>query len=84
LRGICLKDIQLKELIDCDPSTVDQSAQDAKLVRKLMYYCLSFDAAWQMAMKTNYYQAKDAFHKKKFNNPIYIERTRKFIESGGG
>ena len=84
LRGICLKDVQLKELIDCDPSTVDQSAQDAKLVRKLMYYCLSFDAAWQMAMKTNYYQAKDSFHKKKFNNPTYIERTRKFIESGGG
>lgn len=84
LRGLCLKDSVLKEVIDCNPDTVDQSAQDAKLIRKLMYYCLSFKAAWEMAKKTNYYQMKDERHKKKFNNPTYIERTRKFIENGGG
>ena len=84
LRGLCLKDSTLKDVMDCVPETVDQSAQDAKLIRKLMYYCLSFDAAWEMAKKTNYYQAKDVFHKKKFNNPTYIERTRRFIENGGG
>ncbi len=84
IRGLCLKDPILKEIIDCNPDTVDQSAHDARLIRKLMYYCLSFKAAWEMAKKTNYYQAKDAKHKKKFNNPSYIERTRKFIENGGG
>lgn len=84
LRGLCLKDSVLKEVIDCNPETVDQSAQDAKLIRKLMYYCLSFKAAWEMAKKTNYYQMKDERHKKKFNNPTYIERTRRFIENGGG
>lgn len=84
IRGLCLKDDVLKEVIDCNPETVDQSAHDAKLIRKLMYYCLSFDAAYEMAKKTNYYQMKDDKHKKKFNNPTYIERTRRFIESGGG
>ena len=84
IRGLCLKDSVLKDVIDCSPDAVDQSAHDAKLIRKLMYYCLSFDAAWEMAKKTNYYQMKDAKHKKKFNNPTYIERTRRFIENGGG
>lgn len=84
LRGLCLKDDVLKEVIDMNPAAVDQSAHDAKLIRKLMYYCLSFDAAYNMAKKTNYYQMKDERHKKKFNNPTYIERTRRFIENGGG
>ena len=84
IRGLCLKDSVLKDVIDCSPDAVDQSAHDAKLIRKLMYYCLSFDAAWEMAKKTNYYQMKDDKHKKKFNNPTYIERTRRFIENGGG
>ena len=84
IRGLCLKDSVLKDVIDCSPDSVDQSAHDAKLIRKLMYYCLSFDAAWEMAKKTNYYQMKDDKHKKKFNNPTYIERTRRFIENGGG
>lgn len=84
LRGLCLKDDVLKEVIDMNPESVDQSAHDAKLIRKLMYYCLSFDAAYNMAKKTNYYQMKDGKHKKKFNNPTYIERTRRFIENGGG
>ena len=84
LRGLCLKDDVLKEVIDMNPESVDQSAHDAKLIRKLMYYCLSFDAAYNMAKKTNYYQMKDKKHKKKFNNPTYIERTRRFIENGGG
>ena len=84
IRGLWLKDSVLKDVIDCSPDSVDQSAHDAKLIRKLMYYCLSFDAAWEMAKKTNYYQMKDDKHKKKFNNPTYIERTRRFIENGGG
>lgn len=84
IRGLCLKDNVLKEVIDENPDAVDQSAHDAKLIRKLMYYCLSFDAAWEMAKKTNYYQMKDERHKKKFNNPTYIERTRRFINNGGG
>ena len=84
IRGLCLKDSVLKDVIDCSPDSVDQSAHDAKLIRKLMYYCLSFNAAWEMAKKTNYYQMKDDKHKKKFNNPTYIERTRRFIENGGG
>lgn len=84
IRGLCLKDPVLKDVIDCNPDSVDQSAHDAKLIRKLMYYCLSFDAAYEMAKKTNYYQLKDERHKKKFNNPTYIERTRRFIANGGG
>lgn len=84
IRGLCLKDTALKDIIDCNPESVDQSAHDAKLIRKLMYYCLSFDAAYEMAKKTNYYQMKDEKHKKKFNNPTYVERTRRFIENGGG
>lgn len=82
LRGCGFKDPLLIELIDTEPTTVDQSAHDAKLVTKLMYYCLSFDAAWEMAKKTNYYKHKDDRHQKKFNSDIYKERTRRFIERG--
>ena len=82
LRGLGFKDPMIIECIDMHPSSVDQSAWDAKLVSKLMYYTLSFDSAWEMAKKTNYYKAKDDKHKKKFDSPIYKERTRKFIERG--
>lgn len=82
LRGIGYKDPNLIEIIDTDPKTVDQSSHDAKLIRKLMYYTLSFESAWTMATKTNYYKNKDEYHKKKFANPSYINRTRKFIEGG--
>ncbi len=82
LRGIGYKDPMLIEIIDESPDAVDQSAHDAKLIRKLMYYTLSFEAAWEMAKKTNYYKAKDERHKKKFDDPKYIERTRKFIGRG--
>ena len=82
LRGCGYKDANLIEIIDADPKSVDQSAHDAKLIRKLMYYTLSFNSAHDMAKKTNYYKAKDDFHKRKFDDPKYIERTRKFI--GGG
>lgn len=80
LRGCGYKDSTLIEIIDTDPSTVDQSQHDAKLLRKLMYYTLSFESAYNMAKKTNYYKAKDNKHKKKFDDPSYIERTRQFIE----
>lgn len=82
LRGLGYKDPAIIEVIDEHPDNVDQSAHDAKLVRKLMYYCLSFDAAWDMAMKTNYYKAKDDYHKKKFNSTVYKERTRQFLARG--
>lgn len=82
LRGCGYKDSALISLIDTEPDNVDQSAHDAKLITKLMYYCLSFDAAWEMAKKTNYYKHKDERHQKKFNSEIYKERTRKFIERG--
>ena len=82
LRGCGFKDENLIAIIDEHPDAVDQSAHDAKLISKLMYYTLSFDSAWEMAKKTNYYKAKDDFHKKKFDNPTYKERTRKFIERG--
>lgn len=82
LRGLGFKDPTIIEVIDESPDAVDQSAHDAKLIRKLMYYTLSFDSAWEMAKKTNYYKAKDEKHKKKFNDPKYIERTRKFIGAG--
>ena len=82
LRGCGFKDPTLIELIDTEPNSVDQSAHDAKLITKLMYYCLSFDAAWEMAKKTNYYKHKDERHQKKFNSEAYKERTRKFIERG--
>lgn len=83
LRGIGYKDPTLISIIDENPGAVDQSAHDAKLVRKLMYYTLDFDDAWEMAKKTNYYKAKDKKHKIKFDTPVYKERTRKFIERGG-
>ncbi len=82
LRGCGFKDTALISLIDENPESVDQSAHDAKLITKLMYYCLSFDAAWEMAKKTNYYKHKDERHQKKFNSEIYKERTRRFIERG--
>lgn len=82
LRGLGYKDATLIDVIDENPEAVDQSAHDAKLVRKLMYYTLSFESAWEMAKKTNYYKAKDEYHKKKFDNPKYIERTRNFILGG--
>lgn len=82
LRGCGFKDENLIEIIDMNASSVDQSAWDCKLISKLMYYTLSFDSAWAMAKKTNYYKSKDDFHKKKFDNPTYKERTRKFIERG--
>ena len=79
LRGLGYKDPMIIECIDACPDAVDQSAHDAKLIRKLMYYCLDFDTAWEFAKKTNYYKAKDAFHKKKFDTPYYKERLRKFL-----
>lgn len=82
LRGLGYKDPTLIEIIDECPDAVDQSAHDAKLVRKLMYYTLSFESAWEMAKKTNYYKAKDDRHKRKFDDEKYIERTKKFIYGG--
>lgn len=79
LRGCGYKDGSLIEIIDMNPDSVDQSAHDAKLIRKLMYYTLDFDAAWEMAKKTNYYKAKDKRHKQKFDTAAYKERTRQFI-----
>lgn len=79
LRGCGYKDGNLIEIIDMNPDSVDQSAHDAKLIRKLMYYTLDFDDAWEMAKKTNYYKAKDKRHKQKFDTPAYKERTRQFI-----
>lgn len=82
LRGCGYKDPMLISLIDENPDNVDQSAHDAKLITKLMYYCLSFDAAWEMAKKTNYYKHKDKRHQDKFNSERYKERTRQFISKG--
>lgn len=82
LRGCGYKDPLLIEYMDAEPDSVDQSAHDAKLITKLMYYCLSFDAAWEMAKKTNYYKHKDKRHQDKFNSPRYKERTRDFISKG--
>lgn len=80
LRGCGYKDKELISIIDAHPDSVDQSAHDAKLIRKIMYYTLEdFDTAWEFAKKTNYYKAKDAKHKKKFDDPKYKERTRKFL-----
>lgn len=79
LRGLCLKDPVLKEVIDMCPDSVDQSAHDAKLIRKLAYYTLDIEAAWEMAKKTNYYKDKDARHKKKFDDPTYRARTNRLL-----
>ena len=35
-----------------------------------------------MAKKTNYYKAKDDYHKKKFDNDRYKENTRRCIYRG--
>ena len=80
LRKCGYKDSNLIEIIDMEPSCVDQSAHDAKLIRKLMYYTFSCDAAGELAKKTNYYKHKDKFHQTKFNSDRYKERTRMFIE----
>lgn len=82
LRGCGFKDPTLIQLIDEEPTSVDQSAHDAKLICKLMYYTLSFDSAWELAKKTNYYKHKDKAHQDKFNSDRYKERTRSFIERG--
>lgn len=79
LRGLGYKDPMIIECIDMEPESVDQSAHDAKLIRKLMYYTLSFESAWELAKKTNYYKHKDDYHKKKFNSDSYKSRTRKLI-----
>lgn len=79
LRGCGYKDTALIEIIDEEPDTVDQSAHDARLIRKLLYYTFSFDAAWELATKTNYWKHKDDKHKKKWYSEAYKERTRKFI-----
>ena len=80
LRSRGYKDPELINIIDENPENVDQSAHDAKLIRKLMFYTLNdFDEAWEFAKKTNYYKAKDKRHKDKFDNPTYKERTKNFI-----
>ena len=79
LRRCGFKDANLTEIIDMEPTSVDQSAHDAKLIRKLMYYTYSFDGAWELAKKTNYYKHKDKKHQDKFNSERYKERTRLFI-----
>lgn len=79
LRSRGYQDPKIIELIDACPDAVDQSAHDAALVAKLMYYCLDFDRAWEFAKKTNYYKAKDKRHKIKFDTEVYKERTRRFL-----
>lgn len=79
LRGLGYKDPGIIEVIDTVPETVDQSAHDAKLIRKLMYYTLDLEAAWDLAEKTNYFKAKDERHKKKFKSPEYRQRTNKLL-----
>lgn len=79
LRGLGFKDPAIIEVIDMNPNAVDQSAHDAKLIRKLMYYTLSFDSAVELAMKTNYFKAKDLKHKQKWQSKAYLERTRNFL-----
>ena len=79
LRKCGYKDSNLIEIIDTEPTSVDQSAHDAKLIRKLMYYTYDFDLAWELAKKTNYYKHKDKRHQDKFNSERYKERTRMFI-----
>lgn len=79
LRGLGFKDPVIIEVIDMNPDAVDQSAHDAKLIRKLMYYTLSFDSAVELAMKTNYFKAKDLKHKQKWQSKAYLERTRNFL-----
>lgn len=79
LRRCGYKDPELINIIDTVPTTVDQSAHDAKLIRKLLYYCMDYDLAWEMATKTNYYKAKDDKHKKKFNSKEYRDRTNRFL-----
>ena len=82
LRGCANKDDKLRNLIDANASTVDQSSHDAALIAKLLYYTLSYEGAWNLATKTNYYQGKDEYHKKKFNRLDYRERTNNFIRPG--
>ena len=79
LRKCGYKDSNLIEIMDTEPTSVDQSAHDAKLIRKLMYYTYDFDLAWELAKKTNYYKHKDKKHQDKFNSERYKERTRMFI-----
>lgn len=79
LRGLGYKDPAIIEVIDTVPETVDQSAHDAKLIRKLMYYTLDLEAAWNLAEKTNYFKAKDERHKKKFMSPEYRQRTNRLL-----
>lgn len=79
LRKCGYKDSNLIEIIDTEPTSVDQSAHDAKLIRKLMYYTYDFDLAWELAKKTNYYKHKDKKHQDKFNSDRYKERTKMFI-----
>lgn len=82
LRGCCLKDEKLKELIDMNPECVDQSSHDCALIAKLLYYTLSYEGAWELAKKTNYYQMKDKKHKLKFDKPEYRKRTNDYISNG--
>lgn len=82
LRGLGYKDPNLIAIIDEHSDCVDNSQHDAKLLRKLMYYTLSFEAAHDMAKKTNYYKSKDEKHKKKFDDPKYVERTKRYIYNG--
>lgn len=82
LRRCGYKDEKLIELIDADPSSVDQSAHDCALIAKLLYYTLSSEDAWNLATKTNYYQHKDEKHKKKFHNELYRQRTNDYIAKG--
>lgn len=79
LRGCGYKDNKLIEIIDTNPESVDQSAHDVALLRKLTYYCLDFDDAWEMAKKTNYYKQKDKRHKDKFNKEKYKDGVRRVI-----
>lgn len=82
LRECAFKDDKLRELIDADPSSVDQSQHDCRLIAKLLYYTLSYEGAWELAKKTNYYQRKDNKHKLKFDKPEYRERTNSYIKGG--
>lgn len=82
LRGCANSDDKLRNLIDANASSVDQSSHDAALIAKLLYYTLSYEGAWELAKKTNYYKSKDEYHKKKFDKDDYRKRTNSFIQKG--
>ena len=69
-------DNRLRDILECEPEDVDNSATDLALTRKIVYYYNTKDlnTVRDVFERTAWFGKKDDYHIKKFYRPGYLER----------